>query len=230
MNKDFYPPTIKKDEETNLDFVPALRWGFLNKFYDALLFVSGLGQNFKRTIIQIANIPNSTKTIIDIGCGTGTQIKILSKKFPNAQIFGVDPDKLLIKNLQKQYVDTNVTPLIATAQSLHFSDKSIEVALSTLTFHHLSTQQKKEAFFEIDRVLTPGGKFILTDWGETQVEFMRYLLLFEKQSYLDDHFKGLIPTYAADAGFELCSSTRVKMTGIWVWVFKKPSRIVSSDV
>ena len=117
----------------------------------------------------------------------------------------------------------NLSVRKADAAQMPFEEGSVDVCFSTLSFHHMPTEVKKQAFKEVFRILKPGGTFLLTDWGATRVEFLRWLLLFEVQEYLNDHFRGCMPVYAHDAGFSLEKQTRVKPTGIWSWKFRKPS-------
>jgi hypothetical protein len=40
------------------------------------------------------------------------------------------------------------------------------VVTSTLIFHHLSTMAKRAALAEVHRVVRPGGRFLLADFGK----------------------------------------------------------------
>ncbi len=203
--------------------IPLLRFKVLDILYDPLLFVSGLGKGFKSRITNLAKLNDEPATIVDVGCGTGTQLLILREKYPQAKIWGIDPDFSLISKLQssRAFATKDISFNCAHAESLPFEESSIDVCFSTLAFHHMSTHSKQEAFREIYRILKPDGALVLTDWGVSRFPFLRFLLIFEKQEFLNDHIVGLIPHYAEHAGFTQISETRVKFSGIWTWVFKK---------
>jgi ubiquinone/menaquinone biosynthesis C-methylase UbiE len=201
------------------DFVPALRWNVLTILYDFILHISGLGKSFKESITNLSLNGTVPHTILDVGCGTGTHLKILRQRFPNATIHGVDPDCMLLKNINAR--TDSLTLSCASATQLPFEADIFDTCFSTLTFHHLPQIQKQQAFEEIYRVLKPGGLFVLTDWGVSRIPHMEWFLIFEKNELIRDHFLGKISEYAEAAGFVLESTVRVKPTGIWMWKFKK---------
>jgi ubiquinone/menaquinone biosynthesis C-methylase UbiE len=51
------------------------------------------------------------------------------------------------------------------ADALPLADESVDVATATLLLHHLDPQTKERALAEMRRVLRPGGRLVLPDWG-----------------------------------------------------------------
>lgn len=211
-------------KNTDPTYTPALRWDFLTPLYDPLLMISGLGRSFKEQITHAIEPVKPNSLVLDIGCGTGTQVSILAERHTLARIVGIDPDQSLITRLTQENKQPTVTYRAAFADRLPFEDNSVDAALSTLTFHHLERAQKIAAFREAHRVLKPGSVFALTDWGVSPVPFHAFILVLvlERWSCIIDHERGRIPQFARDAGFIIESETRVKPSGIWTWKLRKP--------
>lgn len=101
--------------------------------------------------------------LLDIGCGSGLNVKRLHEKSPNAKSYGVDYSSTCVKKAiekNKDLVEKGCVDIIeADVQSLPFDDESIDVvtAFSTIFFW----PNLIECFKEVKRVLKPGGKFYM---------------------------------------------------------------------
>ena len=102
--------------------------------------------------------------VLDIGCGTGRLLRAVSTCWPNAQLIGVDPAEGMIANARR--LNPDATFHLGSAEALPLLDYSVDLALSTLSFHHW--QDHAAALSEIVRVLRPGGYFILVDVSAPQ--------------------------------------------------------------
>jgi len=107
-----------------------------------------------------SSIPYDEACACDIGCGPGVIISTILKAKPNFQISGIDisshcisyASKLLAtKNLAAQFVKADL-------RKLPFLDNVFDVVTGTEVFEHVPNP--KNAFFEVVRVLKPGGYFI----------------------------------------------------------------------
>jgi len=98
-------------------------------------------------------------TILDVGCGTGRLLRAAGTRWPHASLIGVDAAEGMVK------VALNLTPRaafhVAMAEALPLPDASVDLALSTTSFHHWSDQAA--GIREVARVLRPGGRFFLAD-------------------------------------------------------------------
>src|SRR5262245_35687423 len=57
---------------------------------------------------------------------------------------------------------------LGVAEYLPLLDQSVDVATSTFFFHHLPTDLKHAAVREMWRVLAPGGRLVITDYGRAR--------------------------------------------------------------
>lgn len=209
-------------KKTKQSFVPLLKYHWLGGSYDIILFFSGLGIWFKRKITSYADRHKDVCEIADLGCGTGTQLQAIREQFPLAQITGIDPDANLLKSIQEKHMDPSLALYEAYMQDLPFPSDKFDLCFCTLTLHHLASEDKLLALQEAFRVIKPGGQFILTDWGVSRIPFMQSLLIFEEAKKTADHFANKIPLYIEEADFFIEQSIRVKPSGIWTWVLRKP--------
>jgi SAM-dependent methyltransferase len=139
---------------------------------------------------------------LDIGCGNAPLSIKLAKKYPQAQIEGIDfwgeawaySKGVCERNAEIEGVADRVTFQKASASALPFDDESFDAAVSNLVFHEVSdAKDKREVLREALRVVKNGGRFAFQDlflwkqvygetddliaviksWGITKVEFVR---------------------------------------------------------
>ena len=82
-----------------------------------------------------------------------------NRYWPEAQLIGVDPANGMIE--KAKLLTPNATFFTGMAEALPLQDASVDLALSTTSFHHW--QDQAAGIREIVRVLRPGGYFILVD-------------------------------------------------------------------
>jgi len=138
---------------------------------------------------------------LDIGCGNGPLTILLAKRFPQAQITGVDywgknwdySRQVCENNARLSEVNDRTTFRSASASALPYKDDNFDLVVSNLVFHEVrGVADKRELLREALRVLRPGGVFVFQDlfllrayfgtpeelmesirsWGIKQVEFI----------------------------------------------------------
>jgi SAM-dependent methyltransferase len=87
-----------------------------------------------------------------------------------------------------------------------FAPSSFDHVLSSLLFHHLSTENKRRTLAQVYSLLRPGGGLHLADWGQAQDALMR--LAFLPVQLLDgfettaDNVAGRLVSLMLEAGFQ----------------------------
>jgi ubiquinone/menaquinone biosynthesis C-methylase UbiE len=111
------------------------------------------------TLALAAGIVPEPGSVLDVGCGTGKLLRRAHTSWPQAQLIGVDPAEGMIEMAKR--LTPNATFFPGMAEALPLEDASVDLVLSTASFHHW--QDQAAGLREIARVLRPGGSFILVD-------------------------------------------------------------------
>jgi ubiquinone/menaquinone biosynthesis C-methylase UbiE len=99
--------------------------------------------------------------LLDVGCGTGSLLYRLSRQHNAAQLSGVDPVSEMLA-VARRRLPPEVLLREGWAERLPFDDGQFDVVLSCNVFHYL--RQPVAALREMSRVLSPGGRLMITDW------------------------------------------------------------------
>lgn len=109
---------------------------------------------------------------IDIGCGNAPLTIRIAKKYPNAEVTGVDywggkweySKSVCETNAEIEGVAERVVFQKASASALPFNDETFDVAISNLVFHEVSdVRDKRDVIKEALRVVRKGGRFVFQD-------------------------------------------------------------------
>jgi ubiquinone/menaquinone biosynthesis C-methylase UbiE len=132
-----------------LDAIPAT----------ALESFAGVGYPFA------ANILTEGMSVLDIGCGSGTDlINAALKTGPAGRVVGIDMTVEMIEKGRENLVKAGISHGEITegnAESLPFPDESFDAVTSNGVINLIP--DKKKTFREICRVLRPGGKIQISD-------------------------------------------------------------------
>lgn len=85
--------------------------------------------------------------------------------------------------------------VLANAESLPFSDASMDAVVSVYMFHEIPPQARIRVFREVARVLKPGGMFVLNDsiqLGDRGDEVDKRIPLFA--GFNEPHYNGYLQT------------------------------------
>jgi ubiquinone/menaquinone biosynthesis C-methylase UbiE len=187
--------------------VPALRFDALTSLYDPVVAITSREGAFKRRLLEHARIKNG-ESVLDLACGTGTLAIEVKKSHPKAKVCGLDGDRAILARAKEKAGDAGVKIdwQRGLSNELPYDARSFDVVLSTLFFHHLTDEAKADTGEEIRRVLRPGGRVLIADWGRPQDPLMR--LAFLNIQLLDgfrntaSNVAGKLPEFLRDAGLK----------------------------
>jgi ubiquinone/menaquinone biosynthesis C-methylase UbiE len=156
-------------------FIPALRFDRLTPLFDYVAAVAVRDRAIKRRVIARAALAGG-EDVLDVGCGTGTLAIAAARAAPGVNVTGLDADPAILELARRKAAGTPGAAIgfdQAMSTALPYPDASFDVVLSTLFFHHLPDEAKRETAAEIVRVLRPGGRLVVGDLGRPRDPLMR---------------------------------------------------------
>lgn len=215
--------------KTSSTYIPALRWNGLTPFYDLVLSWGMRERRFKRELIRQAQI-QAGQHILDLGCGTGTLTVMLKQTHPDALVTGLDGDPAVLQIGQAKADTAGVQLTLdqGMAYDLPYQDGTFDRVVSSLMFHHLTTQDKQQTMKEVYRVLRPGGSFWVVDFGRPQGIWSRLISpVMARLEEAGDNHKGLLLIMMGLAGFQEVTSP-VRFSTIFGTLYLYSGRKVDS--
>lgn len=152
---------MEKSKGISLDFMAGS--------YDRFSLTEKSG--FRQRQISFLNLQEG-ESVLDVGCGPGVLSLLAKKKTgPSGRVVGTDIAPRMIdiarKKAAKYLLDIDFQ--VASVDALPFPDKSFNVVISSLMFHHLPVAVKKKGLQEIYRVLRTSGRFYLGDFMQPNI-------------------------------------------------------------
>ncbi len=102
-----------------------------------------------------------SERLLDIGCGTGTLLHSLARRYPGLRLVGVDLCGPMVQAARRKTAGA-VHYVIADAGRLPFAAGRFDVVVTSSAFHYWRDPGRCVA--EMRRVLRPGGRLVVTDW------------------------------------------------------------------
>ncbi|WP_147804324.1 class I SAM-dependent methyltransferase [Alkalicoccus halolimnae] len=116
---------------------------------------------------EIVNLllPGFGGTIADIGAGNGYFSIPLASRAARVNAMDIEPRMLEMLRLRAEQADiNNITYIGGTAEDIPLDDNSQDAVLFAFVYHEVDYPVK--VLQEIKRILRPGGRAVIADWGE----------------------------------------------------------------
>lgn len=153
-------PTQSRDPSMQV----AEMFGRITPCYDILNRVLSLGTDiyWRKQLVRSVSLGPRGK-LLDLAAGTLDVTRAVTRAYPSSRVLGLD---LALPMLQKgrNKVDPGRVQLVCgNALSIPLADASVECV--TIAFGIRNIDPRSEAFAEIRRVLAPGGKLCILEFG-----------------------------------------------------------------
>jgi ubiquinone/menaquinone biosynthesis C-methylase UbiE len=200
-----------------MSYIPALRYESLTRFYDPVLRATLKEDRFKRLLVEQAGLRPGHRAL-DVGCGTATLTILLKLASPEAEVTGLDGDSkvLALARTKIKNAGLDIALKQGLASEAPFPPESFDCIVSSLVFHHLTSDEKRRTLARSRELLRPGGEIHIADWGKAQNPAMRVaflaIQLLDGFKTTTDNVRGLLPKFMTEAGLRDVEETHREMT------------------
>lgn len=189
-------------------FVPALGKSEFTNSYDKVIAVMTREKRWRPLVLK-ALAPQPGETIVDIGAGTGSQAILLKQAVPGLRVIGVDPDPDVLA-IARAKADAAAVE-IDWRQG--FGDEAdgivgsgiADAVVSSLVLHQCPMEVKSGILAAACRVLKPGGRLVIADFGLQRTFLMRALFrqvqAVDGYDYTQPNADGILTELIPAAGF-----------------------------
>ena len=110
--------------------------------------------HIKKSEILKMELGYQPKKILDLGCGVGTMLKLLSKQFPDSIFYAQDESPKSMDYIKKNHPNVNCL------SNLNTEEKFDLIFLSNV-IHHVKSSERDDLFKKIHSLLNPEGKLFI---------------------------------------------------------------------
>lgn len=183
------------------------------RFHSAIYDLTRWSFLFGRKKIITRFLPSSLnpEKILEVGCGTGKNIAILKKRYPEARITGVDISPAMLKIAQKKFRDSDNQIILKESfyDSGSFSPGQFDLILFSYSLSMMNPGWK-DAIANARYHLKKNGMIAVVDFYESNVAvFKKWMLV--NHVRMDSH---LLPGLGTEF-HEVDYSVRRAYLGIW---------------
>lgn len=116
------------------------------------------------------------RRILDIGCSCGQYTTELKKRFPDAEVIGIDIGAPMVRYAHWRATQNNLDVHFAQmpSEDLEFPDRHFDLVGCHILFHEIPLEVIKKTLAEAHRVLRPGGTFVLWDFATATADNLGY--------------------------------------------------------
>jgi len=194
--------------ESSRPYLPAAGHDWFLPFYDPLTKLLGMDAA-RRALLDQAGLRPQHR-VLDVGCGTGTLAILIKRQHPDVEVVGLDPDLRALDRARRKATRAAVSVQFdqGYGDALAYNDGTFDRVFSCMMFHHLEADQKPALLREVHRVLRPGGRLEMLDFGGPDSGTDRSLArVFLSHHRLRDNSEDHVLALMRSAGFAQAQQT-----------------------
>jgi ubiquinone/menaquinone biosynthesis C-methylase UbiE len=105
--------------------------------------------------------PFKGMSILDVGCGTGSQLELYQRY--KCDLYGIDLSPSMLEIARERLGDTAKLEL-SNATNMPYEDNKFDLVISMLSLHEMSPETRSAIMNEVKRVLKSDGRILLIDF------------------------------------------------------------------
>ncbi len=159
--------SAQKEQEKAHEKAVSSMFGRIVSWYDLLntLLSCGIDKLWRRRLVREVRL-GSTGRVLDLAAGTLDVSLAIRKRYPQAQVPALDFCPPMLLQGRKKLRGPNmhaIWPVAADAKRLPLPDQSVDCV--TIAFGIRNVLPRHEALAEMHRVLVPGGRVCILEFG-----------------------------------------------------------------
>lgn len=188
-------------------YVPAAGRVVPTSLYDTAVALTMREERWRPLLVRelLALVPPGGR-VLDVGAGTGALSLALAAARPDVDVVAFDGDEDALRIARAKPRADSVQWRHALVGELPLPGAQVDAVAMSLVLHHLSPLAKRRALLDVRRVLRPGGRLHVADWGRPATPLLRagflVLQLLDGFEGTRDHAAGRLPDLLRDTGFE----------------------------
>jgi ubiquinone/menaquinone biosynthesis C-methylase UbiE len=156
--------------------------------YDLFIWLVSLGreQTYRERILNLVWLKPG-ESVLDVGCGTGTLAIAAKRRVDSSgRVYGIDasPEMIARAGKKAKKAGVEVTFENAVAEKMPFTGGTFDAVLATVMLHHLGRKARQLCAWEMRRVLKPGGRVLVVDFGGAAHEKRNLLAHFHRHGHV----------------------------------------------
>jgi ubiquinone/menaquinone biosynthesis C-methylase UbiE len=133
--------------------------------YDPLVELAA--KDIRRACMRIYT-PTESIAVLDVGCGTGTQLKQYQRA--RCRVSGIDASPAMLDRARMK-LGESADLCLGTATRLPYADGSFGLVTCVITLHEMPPSERRLAVEECKRVTSLDGRILLADYNPGPYSF-----------------------------------------------------------
>jgi ubiquinone/menaquinone biosynthesis C-methylase UbiE len=153
--------------------------------------------------------------VLDIACGTGELERMLLTRWPKLRLVGTDLSFGMLRQAKNKGMANAVAWVQADARRLAFPSGYFDVVVCANSFHYF--RSAAQSLSEVQRVLRPGGRFVLVDWCDDYLscKLCSLWLRWTDPAFCKTYSVTECQSFLVRARFEVIEAKRFRIDWLW---------------
>lgn len=109
-------------------------------------------------------LPDNTRTLLDLGVGTGLELTEIFRRFPEIEVTGLDISEKMLELCRARCEGKRLTLINQSYLDFPFDEHQFDAVISVMTLHHYNRRVKTELYKKIRSGIRPGGVYLEGDY------------------------------------------------------------------